>query len=496
MNVTFTVAIAGMVVIAALGFAGRRGKTADLDEWTVGKRDFDAMSAWFLQAGEAFTTFTFLGVAGIAFGGGVAATYAIPYIPLSFIGMFFIAPLVWRLGRRHNYITQADYFEERYNSRLMGVVVAVMGVVFLLPYLQLQITGLGAIVQLVTGKENWGDISMVIATVLTVAFVLWSGLRGVANTAYLKDVLVILAMVVLVVAIPSHFAGGLTDVFEQVKETRPELLTVPDDGATGKNWWLTSILISAIGSAFMTLPHLWPATLAAEDENVLRKNSIWLPLYQVVIILPIAIGFTGAIALEQKADGNSVLLTLTRDALPDWFVGVVAVAAASAAMVPAAALCMGMSTLVARNIVRTRNPRAQLAVNHGFVVVAAGIALLLGLNRPDALADLLLLTFSGLAQLAPGFVAVLTARKLLAKWPVLLGMAAGVAVVWYVTFEKPDVADINAGILGLAANIAVAAVAQLVHRFVARNSGAAPGPTSPAPPTPPPAPTAPKEAVG
>ncbi|MGW0659496.1 hypothetical protein [Streptodolium elevatio] len=89
-----------------------------------------------------------------------------------------------------------------------------------------------------------------------------------------------------------------------------------------------------------------------------------------------------------------------------------------------------------------------------------------------------LLTFSGLAQLAPGFVAVLTARRLLAKWPVLLGMAAGVAVVWYVTFEKPDVGNVNAGILGLVANIAVAAVAQLVQHARTRNSAAASGPTT------------------
>ncbi|NUU25922.1 MAG: sodium:solute symporter family protein [Streptomycetaceae bacterium] len=481
MNVTFTVALAGMAVIAALGLAGRRGKSTDLSEWTVGKRDFGAMSAWFLQAGEAFTTFTFLGVAGVAFGGGVAATYAIPYIPLSYIGTFFIAPIVWRLGRRHNYITQADYFEERYDSKLMGFVVAVMGVVFLLPYLQLQITGLGSIVQLVTGKENWGDASMVIATALTVVFVLWSGLRGVANTAYLKDVLVILAMVVLVIAIPAHFAGGIGDVFDKVHATRPELLTVHDDGAHGRNWWLTSILVSAIGSAFMTLPHLWPATLAAKNEDVIRKNTIWLPLYQVVIILPIVVGFTGAIAMDKHTKGNSVLLTLTRDALPDWFVGVVAVAAASAAMVPAAALCMGMSTLVARNIVRTRNPRVQLAVNHGFVVVAAGGALLLGLERPNALADLLLLTFSGLAQLAPGFLAVLTGRKLLAKWPVLLGMAAGVTVVWYVEIQKPDVNHINSGILGLIANLAVAIVAQLVHLAVTRGRTGTPAVSAAAP---------------
>ncbi|WP_406282005.1 sodium:solute symporter [Embleya sp. NBC_00896] len=304
MTVTFAVALVGMLLIAALGFLGRRGKSNDLTEWTVGERNFGALTTWFLQAGEAFTTFTFLGVAGIAFGGGVAATYAIPYIPLSYIGTFFIAPILWRLARDRDYITQADYFEDRYKSKTMGFVVAVMGVVFLLPYLQLQITGLGAIVSLVTGKENAGDTSMIVATVLTVAFVLWSGIRGVAKTAYLKDFLMILAMIVLIVAIPAHYAGGVGDVFDKIGAARPELLTVHSDGPNDKIWWVTSIVVSALGSAFMTLPHLWPATLSARNEDVLRKNAIWLPLYQIVIILPIVIGFTGALALDKKTPGR------------------------------------------------------------------------------------------------------------------------------------------------------------------------------------------------
>ena len=49
--------------------------------------------------------------------------------------------------------------------------------------------------RLVTGNASSAVLSMVLATVLTAAFVLWSGIRGVANTAYLKDVFMIIALV-------------------------------------------------------------------------------------------------------------------------------------------------------------------------------------------------------------------------------------------------------------------------------------------------------------
>jgi SSS family solute:Na+ symporter len=52
-----------------------------------------------------------------------------------------------------------------------------------------------------------------------------------------------------------------------------------------------------------------------------------------------------------------------------------------------------------------------LLVNHGIVVLAAGLALVLGIVRPDLLASLQLLTFSGLARLAPRVVAVVGAPQ-------------------------------------------------------------------------------------
>lgn len=468
MTVTFGVALAGMVVIGALGLLGRRGKTTDLSEWAVGNRGFGTFTMWFLQAGEAFTTFTFLAVAGLAFTGGAASTYAIPYIPLAFIGLYFLGPRLWRLGNHYGYITQADFYEERYASKLFGTLVAITGVIFLLPYLQLQITGLGMIVTLVTGSQSNGHLSMIVATALTVLFVLWSGIRGVATTAYLKDVLMIVAMVVLTVVVPLHYAGGIGSVFTEIQATRPELLTV-SAGEYGPVWWLTGILISTIGSMFMTLPHLWPPLLSASGERPLRRNYMFLPFYQIVIILPIIIGYTGVLALPADTDSNGVLLTLAAGALPDWATGVIAVAAASAAMVPAAALCMGMSTLVANNIVRSDNPRVRFAVNHGVVIAVAGLALVLGILRPDLLANLLLLTFSGLAQLAPSFIAAIGRRPLLSKWPAMVGLFFGELTVIWLTFGDVSTADINVGLIGLAVNIAITIGTEAIRRARGRS---------------------------
>ncbi|OXM60748.1 sodium:solute symporter family protein [Amycolatopsis vastitatis] len=457
--------LAGIVLIGVLGFVGRRRPAADLAEWTVGGRRFGAVTMWFLQAGEVFTTFTFLGMAGLAFSGGVAAMYALPYVPIAYVILFFLAKRLWTMGKDRGYLTQGDFLEDRYSSRTLGTLSAVLGVVFVLPYLQLQITGLGLIVRLVTGDTASGTLSMVAGSVLVVAFVLWAGLRGVAATSYFKDGIMLAALVVLIIAVPTHFAGGIPAVFHKIEQLHPEKLIV-HSGANDHVWFVTSMLVSAIGVGLMTLPHSWPALMSARDPKVLRRNYAWMPVYELCLLLPMIVGFAAILVVPKGSDPNGVLLTLSKDALPGWVTGIIVVAATATAMVPAAGILIGISSLVARNIARVRSGRGQFWINHGTVVLASTLALVLGIFRPDLLANLLLLTYSGSVQLAPANLLGFLRRVPVGKGPVLAGLVAGELVVVWLTFVDTHLAGtVNVGLLGLGANVVVLALAAVVERL-------------------------------
>jgi SSS family solute:Na+ symporter len=280
MNSTLLVTFAGIITVGAFGFLGRH-RPRDLSDWTVGGRDLGTATMWFLQAGEMFTIFTFLGMAGLAFTDGVAALYALLYIPLGYVGLYFIGPRVWRRCQEHGHLTQADFLGGFYSSRLLGTVVAVPGVVFILPYLQLQITGLGLAVQVATGAKASADVGIMVAFTVTVAFVLWSGIRGVATASYLKDGLL---LAVLAVVIPSHFTGGIGATFTGVLRDHPGLLHI-HPSAHDASWFVSSLVASTLGIAFMTLPHMWPELLAARSQRSLRRNYVFLPVYSLTLVL-------------------------------------------------------------------------------------------------------------------------------------------------------------------------------------------------------------------
>ena len=387
--------------------------------------------------------------------------------------------MLWRRARERGHVTQADFLADHFGSRRFGILVAVLGVVFLPPYLQLQITGLGLAVQLATGQKASGTVSMVVAFALVVAFVLWAGIRGVASTSYLKDALMLVVLIVLVAVVPAAVNGGIGPTFERVLADAPRMLTI-NVGQYDAGYFISSSVASTLGVLFMTLPHSWPALLSAGSERAVRRNYAYLPIYSVCLVLPMIIGFVAFTALPPSTSSNGALLTIAGQVFPSWLVGVVVVATAATAMVPAAGLIIGMSSLVARNVVRTTSPQGQTVVNQASVVVLTGLALVLAIVRPDLLANLLLLTYSGLDQLVPALVLALFAhpgraeRRGWTSWaglcPVLAGLVVGEVVVIALTFG-PYAGTVNEGLIALVPNILVVVVGALIER---RRGGGAP----------------------
>src|SRR5699024_9352948 len=285
MSATIIVGLLGIVLIASFGFIGRRRPVKNIEEWTVGGRNYGVLTAWVLQAGETFTTFTFLGTVGLVVSIGASAFYAVPYVPLAYIAMYWVGPKLWRKAKAMGYLTQADFLRGSYNSPALGWLVALFGILFLLPYLQLQITGLGIVISVATGGEINENYAIVLAFVLVIGFVLWSGIRGVALTSYLKDALMIIVVIGLTVVIPFHYRGGLDFGVNEILDSMPEMLSV-QPGEVGIPWVVSSMAISIIGVMFYALPHTWPALMSGRSEKVVRQNLIYLPVYNMFACIP------------------------------------------------------------------------------------------------------------------------------------------------------------------------------------------------------------------
>ncbi|WP_297009247.1 sodium:solute symporter [uncultured Corynebacterium sp.] len=449
-------AVIGILLVTVLAAMGRRQSLDTHTGWSIGNRGMSSLTTFFLQAGAIFTSFTFLGMSGLTVLGGVSATYMPAYLVLGYIGMFLIGPVVWKLGKVFSYHTNADMVGHQFRSPLLGKLVALVSVIFFVPIVQVQIVGLGTMVSFATGQKSAGNASMIVATVLILLFVGYAGLRGVASAAYFKDVAMVVALLVILFGVLVRYSGewGLDGVMSEAGD----MLTVdPGSQTYGIIWFVTSVIVSGIGLGGMTLPESWPAVLSANGSRAVSKNHVMLPLYTLATFVPIIIGFYAATHLEVgKGEENSAILTIAQDSLPGWLMGAVLIAGISCAIVPAAHCVLSIATLVSSNLTpagTTDGRRLMVGkISAGVILLAS---LWLSLTRPDLMANLYLLTYAGLAQLAPANILSCTRSTLINARGLIAGLVVGEVIVIAYTIAGTNLWGVNNGVTGLVANLVV-----------------------------------------
>ena len=140
--------VIGLVAAMALtlGVAARHGHDMNLEQWSVAGRGFGGLLVFLLLAGEIYTTFIFLGGSGWAYGRGAPTYYILAYGSLAYMLSYWLLPPIWRYAKQERLVSQSHFFARKYASPALGALVALVGVLALVPYLVLQFQGLGVIV--------------------------------------------------------------------------------------------------------------------------------------------------------------------------------------------------------------------------------------------------------------------------------------------------------------------------------------------------------------
>jgi Na+/proline symporter len=455
-----------MVATIVVGLLSARGRDRGLTEWSVSGRGLGVVFVWLLMAGETYTSFSFLGTAGWAYSYGAPILYLVAYLTVGLAVAYVAGPAIWTYATRHNLISIADLAEHRFRSRPVGVLVAVVATVFLVPYIQLQIQGMGVVVNAMSYGGVDLHVAAVVSFVVAEAFILVSGLRGSAWVSALKDVLVVFAVVFLAVYVPAHYIGGAGAFLHRMTAERPEWLTFPghDSGGRGVAWFISTVLLN--GVTIVIFPNTVASYFSARSANALRRNSVLLPWYQLLLFIPMMVGATALFVVPALHNSDLALFALVTRSLPAPLVAVIGVAGALSAIVPMSVFVLAIGTLWGRTLLGGGNgadPRHPVRSGDArtkrlsqVVCFLAGLIALAGsLFYPTALVQLSVLSYEGLGQLVPAVLLALFWRRMSAAGA-MAGLVTGTAVVLLLWLAGHDpLYGVNAGLIGLAANLCV-----------------------------------------
>ena len=447
---SISIFIFAAIILFTLGiafYAGRQSNKQSVGDYLVGGRSFSVMILFFLAVGEIYGIGTIIGFPGGVYAGGFSyGIWFLAYIVLSYSFGYFISPLIWRAGHRYNALTAADIFKSHFSSRKLELVVAVVLLMFLVPWAQLQFEGL--IVTLnALGYDIPPYIAVIIAGAIAYIYISVSGVRSPALISIFKDIILFAAIVVVGIAVYKKM-GGVEPLFLGAKE-KGAILKFQNGSEI--NFAISTIILQSI--TFYCLPHLITVIFTSKSEKTIQKAQRYMPLYMLMFPFLIATSYYAMIYLPNLADKpNHTFIVSAIDLLPSWVIGFIAAGAALSGFLLLSVISLAVAGLIVRNIIPNVPEKSQRRYSQTSVLIYLVISMIMTVALPSLMLNLISTAYGGFSQIVPGIFAVIFFKRATAKG-IMAGIVVGIIAIFVMYFGKISIYAINPGIIAVMLNI-------------------------------------------
>ncbi|WP_435197187.1 sodium:solute symporter family protein [Natronomonas sp. EA1] len=418
-----------LVVALAIGLVAYRVADRGAEDYYLAGRTLGTVVLLFTTFATLLSAYTFFGGPDTAFALGPEWILVMGLMDgVVFAVLWYVVGYKqWLVGRKEGYVTLGEMLGDRFGSSGLRVLVATVSVFWLFPYVMLQQRGAGLAVSGLTdgAVPLWVGAGGI--TLFMIAYVVISGMRGVAWTDTLQGIFM-LGLVWAAFAWILSAVGGVGAATSALAEADPEFLAL-GGGAYSMQFVLGTALYIAFGVTMF--PQINQRFFAARSKAVLKKTfSLW-PILVLLLFVPAFLLGAWAKGLGVVvAEGESVLPVLLREYTPAWFAALVIAGALAAMMSSSDSMLLSGSSYLTRDIYRPiRAMRGAVGEGREALVARVGVAVFAILSFGASLvAEGTLVTigntaFGGFAQLAlPVLVALYWPRT--TKW----GMYAGVGI--------------------------------------------------------------------
>lgn len=439
--------------------------THSTDGYVAGDRSMNLLVLYFVIGASIFSSFAFLGGPGWAYSRGAAAFYILAYGAVGMVPFYFFGPKARRLGEKYGFVTQAELLEDRYNSKVLSGLLAVLTVVVFIPYLTLQMKGAGLVMSTVSGGLIPDWVGAGIAYLVVLIYVFFSGVMGVGWTNTFQGIFMLVIAWFLGIYLPQQLYGGIGPMFEQlIQSDFRQALTAPGILPDGEpwNWWgfSSAVLISVIG--FSMWPHFFMKAFAAKSDRTIKLTVVLYPTFLIFLVPILVIGFSAVLTYPGVTPSDTILpYVLMQMDLPVILIGLVCAGTLAASMSSGDAIVHAAASVGVRDglskissmqqwLKTGSNERTMIRI---LVILISLIAYYFAVFSETDIVSLLLGSYGGIAQIFPLVFAMFYWPRATGKGA-LAGLVGGIIttlIFLYIPDLKP--LPIHEGIYGLIVNV-------------------------------------------
>jgi SSS family solute:Na+ symporter len=425
MLIKIILTIVFLAIMVGVGIYSRK-QARSVDGFVLGGRAVGPWLTAFAFGTSYFSAVVFVGYAG-QFGWKYGLSSAWIGIGNALIGSL----LAWIiLGRRTKLMTQhiesrtmPDFFGTRFQNEGLRVVASIIVFVFLIPYTAGVYSGISRLFEM--GFDIPYEYCVVIMAMLTAVYVIIGGYKATAMNDFIQGIIMLFGIVAVILAV-LNAQGGLTTAVQKLAELPADGSTEPGSGmfATlfGHDPWglFGVIILTSLGT--MGLPQMVGKFYSITDESAIKRGTVISTIFAFIVaggcyflggfgrLYDPVIGANGKIAYDSIVPAMLVQLSPALIAL-------VVLLVLSASMSTLASLVLTSSStmtldLIYRDkksapgevedgtiddIVAEKIERRKVVVMRVLIVFFIVISLLIALNPPTFIAQLMGISWGALA---------------------------------------------------------------------------------------------------
>lgn len=411
--------IAGVVYLAILIFLVRRTRVKEktTSNYLLGGGNIGFVIGLFTTAATLFSAFTVVGMPDFFRTHGIGAWIFLAVSDAIMVyGLIRIGELLRRKARKLDFKGMSGLMANTYDSKLAGYVAFGGAVVFLIPYIAVQISGISIFLNAAFPEAIpvWGWSSLIVA--LMIVYSETGGLRAIMYNDTLQGILLFIMIWIIGWNCIEHF-GSIESMFKKVELANKELLSVPGPKGLFTPQFLIISAIAIICLPF-TQPQISTRVVIMKSSSSLRKMAIGLGVVAILIILPtLFMGMYGAVLYPEASTQEFIGQVLLYDqASGVAALGLVGLIAAAISTSDSQIFALGSEL---RSLLHIDDKKA-VSITRVFILIFGLLALIFSIVSTEHLVLLARTSFTGTAMMAPMIlVGILSSKKLSRLMPIL-----------------------------------------------------------------------------
>jgi len=402
--------ILGGLYLAVLVYATvySRRRTRSSDDYVLAGSNVGLFWGFLTFSATVFSTFTLMGMPDFFRTHGVGAWIflAVADGAVAFLILWFGYHIRRRVAEK-GFKGVAGLLNDCYGHRWGGYVYFAGVFLFLVPYVAIQIRGIGIFLNAAFPEALpvWGWATVIVFIMLAYSEV--GGLKAIIYSDALQGVLLLVVTWIIALGCIRYF-GGVAPMFEQVRAADERLLSTPGpQGLFTAQFLVASFL--AILLLPVTQPQLTTRIVIMRDTRSMHRMAVAFGVFAMLVVLAtLPIGMYGAIRYADAPTSEFLANVLLFDQAP-------AVAALAAIGLIAAAMSTADSQIFAlggelRSLL-SGHERVVMVRTKLAIVFFAGAALVFAILSSDQLVLLARVSFAGTSLLGPMVLAGIFSRR-------------------------------------------------------------------------------------